>query len=63
MKKHRHLVFLVLALSVLLCPGAASKREIDRLRQVMGWKAGFRLQRVLDDWPDDSYCLILQKPR
>jgi len=26
-------------------------------------KAGFRLQRVLDDWPDDSYCLILQKPR
>ena len=46
MKKHRHLVLIALALSVLLCPGAASKREIDRLRQVMGWKAGLTIADV-----------------
>lgn len=33
------LVFIVL-LSVLVCLGAASKQEIERLKQVMGWKPG-----------------------
>jgi predicted methyltransferase len=24
-------------------------------------KAGFRVDKVLDDWPEDSYCVILRK--
>lgn len=24
-------------------------------------KAGFRVEKVLDDWPEDSYCVILHK--
>jgi ubiquinone/menaquinone biosynthesis C-methylase UbiE len=24
-------------------------------------KAGFRVEKVLDDWPEDSYCVILRK--
>jgi ubiquinone/menaquinone biosynthesis C-methylase UbiE len=25
-------------------------------------KAGFRVEKVLDDWPEGSYCVILRKP-
>ncbi len=24
--------------------------------------AGFRLDKVIDDWPDDGYCVLLRKP-
>jgi predicted methyltransferase len=24
--------------------------------------AGFQLQKVLDDWPSDDYCVIFRKP-
>ena len=42
MKKTRQLstAMVVAALSLLLCLGAASRAEIRRLSQVMGWKAG-----------------------
>jgi ubiquinone/menaquinone biosynthesis C-methylase UbiE len=45
--KKRDLSFFALAfLSFLLCLGAASKDEISRLRQEMGWKAGQALADV-----------------
>ena len=40
MRKHRRFLCAVASLSLFLCVGAASKEEISRLRQVMGWKAG-----------------------
>lgn len=40
MRKRRQLLCFVACLAVLLCLGAASKEEISRLRQVMGWKTG-----------------------
>lgn len=40
MRKQRRAFLAVASLSFLLCLGAASKEEISRLSQVMGWKAG-----------------------
>lgn len=46
MKRQKHFALIVVTLSVLLCLGAASKAEIDRLRQVMGWRAGLTIADV-----------------
>lgn len=40
MKRHKPLLVVVAALAVLLSLAAASKQEIERLKQVMGWKPG-----------------------
>ncbi|MGC2765294.1 MAG: methyltransferase domain-containing protein [Candidatus Acidiferrum sp.] len=40
MRKRGRLLLVVVALSVLVCLGAASSEEIARLQRLMGWKAG-----------------------
>jgi ubiquinone/menaquinone biosynthesis C-methylase UbiE len=46
MRERRQLFLGVVSLSVVLSLGAASKEEINRLSQVMGWKAGQTLADV-----------------
>lgn len=46
MKRQKHFACIVVALSVVVCLGAASKGEIGRLRQVMGWKVGLTIADV-----------------
>jgi ubiquinone/menaquinone biosynthesis C-methylase UbiE len=38
--------------------GIPKKILLDELKT-----AGFRIERVLDDWPADDYCVIARKPR
>jgi ubiquinone/menaquinone biosynthesis C-methylase UbiE len=46
MKKHKQVLFGLIALALILCLGAASRQEIARLRQLMGWTTGQTLADV-----------------